>query len=261
MNVLLAENFSTDINPTGWYVSEKLDGVRAIWDGENLLSRNGKIFPAPPWFKDRLPKHTKLDGELWLGRKMFEQASSIIRSGSKDKGWNKLTYMVFDIPEISAAPVEMRWKTLTEVVNHSCFPQLKMLQQVKCDGFEQLMKLLDVVVDIGAEALMLRKPGSRYEPKRSSTLLKLKKFFDDEATVVGYTELLSAGQVVPGSVGAIECLTTKGVKFKVGTGFTLAQRKASAMPPIGSKITYKYQELSKTGVPRFPVYVGVRDYE
>lgn len=259
MNVLLAERFPETMDPTGWYMSEKLDGIRAIWDGNNLVSRNGNVFPAPSWFKDRLPKDVKLDGELWLGRKQFDETSSIIRSGSQDKGWNKISYMTFDIPDIKAGVVEERWDKLRVLIRKVNNPQVQVLQQIKCENAAQLMKLLDVVITLGAEGLMLRKPKSYYEGKRSSTLLKLKRFYDAEAKVIGHEPLLSAGKIVPGAVGALNCINDKGIRFEVGTGFTMNQRYN--MPAIGSTITYKYQELQKSGKPRFPVYVGVRDYE
>lgn len=258
MSVLLSEKYTSDIDPTGYYMSEKLDGIRAIWDGENLVSRNGNIFGAPQWFKDILPSN-KLDGELFLGRKRFEQTSSIIRSGSMDKGWKNISFMTFDIPDPKAGKVEARWAKLQSIVNGVNHPQLQFLQQIKCTGFNQLMHLLDAVIELGAEGLMLRKPGSTYEGKKSSTLLKLKRFLDAEAVVIGYTTLISAGVPVPGAMGALECVLPNGIDFKVGTGFSDIQRKNP--PKIGSTITFKYQELSAIGKPRFPVYVGVRDYE
>lgn len=259
MSVLLSENYTPDIDPIGYYISEKLDGIRAIWNGENLVSRNGNVFPAPQWFKDIFPKDVKLDGELWLGRKQFEQTSSIIRSGSMDKGWNKVSFMTFDIPDPKAGLVEERWDKLRVVVRKTNHPQLQLVQQIKCEGMAQLMKLLDIVTSLGSEGLMLRKPKSRYEPKRSSTLLKLKKFLDAEAKVTGHVALVSGGIEMPGVMGALECKLPNGIDFKVGTGFNDIQRRNP--PAIGSTITFKYQELGVNGKPRFPVYIGVRDYE
>ena len=77
--LLLAENWTDGTDPTGWWMSEKLDGLRAYWDGEGFVSRLGNRFAAPPWFVEHLPANT-LDGELWLGRKLFQRATSIVRS-------------------------------------------------------------------------------------------------------------------------------------------------------------------------------------
>ena len=75
-------------DPTGWWISEKLDGVRAIWDGKSLWSRNGRLWAAPSWFtncsylrtNEVLPVSIPLDGELWIDRGLFELTSSICRS-------------------------------------------------------------------------------------------------------------------------------------------------------------------------------------
>ena len=79
--VLLAHKWETDHDPTGWWMSEKLDGIRAYWDGETFVSRLGNRFFAPDWFVADLPADT-LDGELWVGRKMFQKTTSIVRSGA-----------------------------------------------------------------------------------------------------------------------------------------------------------------------------------
>ncbi len=100
---------------------------------------------------------------------------------------------------------------------------------------------------------MLRQPESRYEVGRSLTLLKVKSFHDAEARVLEH--LKGAGRH-KGRLGALLVELPNGTQFSVGTGFSDAER--SAPPPIGSLITFRYQELSDGGVPRFPSYVGVR---
>jgi DNA ligase len=100
---------------------------------------------------------------------------------------------------------------------------------------------------------MLRQPGSAYEAGRSSTLLKVKTFRDAEATVIGHQA--GAGKH-KGRLGALLVRLADGTEFAVGTGFTDKER--GAPPPVGSIITFRYQELSNAGVPRFPSYVGVR---
>ena len=79
--VLLAETYEKvpAFDPSGWWISEKLDGVRAYWNGQNFYSRNGLLFDAPAWFKVGLPKDTHLDGELWCGREQFERCVGIIK--------------------------------------------------------------------------------------------------------------------------------------------------------------------------------------
>jgi len=100
---------------------------------------------------------------------------------------------------------------------------------------------------------MLRMPASKYVAGRSSTLLKVKSFHDAEARVVGHVP--GAGRH-KGRLGALEVETAEGTRFSVGTGFSDAER--SAPPPLGAVITFRYQELSTGGVPRFPSFVAVR---
>ena len=106
---------------------------------------------------------------------------------------------------------------------------------------------------LGGEGLMLRQPGSKYEAGRSSTLLKIKSFRDADAVVLGH----QAGEGRhKGRLGALLVRLPSGIEFAVGTGFSDKER--SAPPPVGATITFRYQELSDGGVPRFPSYVGVR---
>lgn len=259
---LLAKKYSTDIDPTGFHLSEKIDGIRALWDGKNLISRNGNILPSPTWFSEGFPLNIPMDGELFLGRQKFNETSSIVRSGSKDKGWNQIVYLTFDIPHTDAGVVEERWDALRKLVGHVSKPNLQFVPQTVCKGRDHLFQLLDLVTAQGSEGLMLRRPKSHYVRSRSDSLLKVKKFLDGEAIVTGYqeSEINTEGKKhLIGSMGALLCNTMDGVPFKVGTGFSDAQRLDP--PKIGSMITVKYQELSEDGVPRFPVFVGARDYE
>jgi DNA ligase-1 len=100
---------------------------------------------------------------------------------------------------------------------------------------------------------MMRQPGSNYEIGRSWTLRKVKTFHDAEARVTAHVR--GAGRH-DGRLGSLQCEMPDGTVFNVGTGLSDAERNAP--PPIGSIVTYRYQELSNDGVPRFPSYIGVR---
>lgn len=261
MPVLLAKVYDPEKhNPTGYFVSEKLDGLRAVWNGKNLVSRNDNVFPSPPWFTEGFPKNIPLDGELWLRRGALEETSSIVRSG-KDKGWQHLKYLLFDIPEPRAGLVEARWDGLQKLVKHIGKDYVQYVPQTLCTGKEQLEQLHELVIKQGGEGLMLRKPKSLYEAKRSSTLLKVKKYYDDEAIVAGYeeSEIETLGKAhLIGSMGALIC-DWKGHKIKVGTGFTDDDRLHP--PKIGTRITFRYLKITDKGVPYAPVYAGVRHDE
>jgi DNA ligase-1 len=249
--VLLAHVWGEEYDPTGWWMSEKLDGVRAYWDGKQFLSRKNNIFYAPDWFTAGLPAHP-LDGELWIARKQFDRTSGIVRRQDKPEVWKEIKYLVFDAPE-ARGPFEDRMKLLTDLAASWKAKFAAFHAHVACTGLDHLFAELDRVTSQGGEGLMLRKPGSHYERTRSMTLLKVKKFLDAEAIVTGY----EAGKGRhKGRVGALRARFGNGVVFEVGTG--LKDRERENPPAVGSIITVKYQELTKDGMPRFPVYVGQR---
>lgn len=250
--VLLAHRWENDVDLTGWWLSEKLDGVRAWWDGEKLLSRLGNVFLAPDSWRAPLPS-TPLDGELWIGRGLFQRTVSVVRRADRaEEAWAEVRYLVFDAPAIEA-PFEERQERLREMVEEAGAPHVDLVGQRRCEGLDDLRAELDRIEAAGGEGLMLRQPGSAYEAGRSTTLFKVKSFRDDEARVVGHTD--GRGRHA-GRVGALEVETPDGVRFKVGTGLSDAQRESP--PPVGAVITYRYQELTNDGVPRFPSFVGVR---
>lgn len=240
------------VDPTGWWVSEKLDGVRAFWDGKGALwSRLGKRFEkAPAWFLAQLPQGLALDGELYLGRKAFNDTIRAIKGSA---GWASVRYMVFDAPDVGGI-VEARWVAAAHAIRQSGVASI--VRQGRCISPAHLGVMLREVEAKGGEGLMLRQAGSLYERRRSRTLLKVKSFFDVEARVVGY--IPGKGKHA-GRLGALECELPDHVRVDVGTGFSDAQREAP--PRVGAIITIRYQELTPAGVPRFPVFVSERNYE
>jgi len=249
--VLLAHVWTDEYDPTNWWMSEKLDGVRAYWDGKQFLSRRNNIFYAPEWFTEGMPAHP-LDGELWLARKQFDRTSGIVRRQDKPEIWKELKYLVFDAPD-ARGPFEDRMKFLADGVASWKTKFIAIHEHGVCTGFDHLLTELDRVTELGGEGLMLRKPGSHYERTRSTTLLKVKKFLDAEAVVLGYEAGLGRHK---GRVGALTARLGNGKEFKVGTG--LKDKERENPPAVGSIINVKYQELTKDGIPRFPVYVGLR---
>ena len=249
--VLLAHKWETDHDPTGWWMSEKLDGIRAYWDGEGFISRLGNKFYAPDWFIADLPADT-LDGELWVGRKQFQRTTSIVRSGAQSDEWKQVTYVVFDAPEAKGG-FEDRIAHIEKVMKRAAPPHARALEHVVCRGMDHLREELVRVETLGGEGLMLRQPKSLYAVGRSNTLLKVKTFHDAEATVIGHAPGTGKHK---GRLGALVAQLPDGTTFNVGTGFSDAEREAP--PAIGAIITFRYQELSNDGVPRFPSYVGER---
>ncbi|CAG8679018.1 26549_t:CDS:2 [Dentiscutata erythropus] len=242
-NLLLAHSWKEDeVDPTGWWISEKLDGVRAFWCGKRgvFLSRLGKVYAAPAWFTKGLPRDIDLDGELFGGRGKFQSTVSIVKAGVEE--WKKITYKVFDVPSYSDVPFEDRMAYIEDLVEKK-----KYCKSAK-DIFDELKK----VETAGGEGLMIRKPKSEYACGRSNTLLKVKSFYDGEALVEGYEP--GKGKYT-GMTGALKCVMACGKKFKVGSGLSDKERRKP--PKIGSIIVYRCQELSDSGSPRFPTFVGV----
>jgi DNA ligase-1 len=246
--ILLAHRWEAE-DLTGWWLSEKLDGVRAYWDGSRFLSRLGNEFFAPEWFTQKLPK-TVLDGELWGGRKQFQRTVGIVKRQDRSPLWKDLLFVVFDAPTHDGV-FEDRLAHCESLLDASEYARFH--EHHQCRGHDHLKEELARVEALGGEGLMARRPKSRYEVGRSSSLLKVKSFKDAEARVLGHAA--GAGRH-KGRLGALEVELEDGTRFNVGTGFSDAEREDP--PPIGSIITFRYQELSDGGVPRFPSYVGIR---
>lgn len=249
--LLLAHPWDNATDLSGWWMSEKLDGVRAWWDGRRFLSRQGNVYHAPAWFTAGLP-NVPLDGELWLARKAFQRTVSIVRRHDQSDHWRQITFVAFDAPA-AAGSFEQRQVALVDMFNQSFLPYARVLEQERCVGLTHLRSELARIESLGGEGLMLREPGSHYEAGRSNTLLKLKSFHDAEGRVVDH--LPGKGRHA-GRLGAVVVELPGGLTFSVGTGFTDAQRRNP--PPVGSIVTFRYQELTDRGVPRFPSFVRVR---
>lgn len=253
--VMLAKPFKEAEDYTGWWMSEKLDGMRAYWTGSGLFSRNGKPIHAPRWFTDALPRMA-LDGELMTGRGQFNETISIVRKQSPvDTEWRRITFHVFDAP-MQPGSCEQRWADVQAAV--AGIPFVSPVEQVRCASPRHLAETRATVARLGGEGVMLRAPRSAYEHRRSGQLLKVKSFQDAEARITGY--LPGEGKHA-GRLGAYEAVLLSGprTKFGVGTGMTDAERQRPL--PIGTVITIKFFELTPDGVPRFPSFVAARDYE
>ncbi len=232
-------------------MSEKLDGVRAYWTGSVFLSRLGNLFDAPDWFVAGLP-NVPLDGELWLDRKKFQRTISIVRRQDKSDHWKEVRFVVFDAPKLEKG-FEARLKFVRECLTQNQPWYAQAHEHEQCQGLDHLRQELARLEALGGEGLMLRQAGSKYESGRSSTLLKVKNCHDSAARVRKHQE--GAGRH-KGRLGALLVELEDGTTFSVGTGFADAER--AHPPPVGSLITFRYQELSEGGVPRFPSYVGIR---
>lgn len=250
--LLLARDGTLDVDPAGWLVSEKYDGVRALWDGRGLRFRSGITIPAPAWFTAALP-NVPLDGELWLGRGRFEAlAGAVRRQQPRDDEWRAISYRVFELP---GAPGDFasRVARLEGVVARSGCAQLVAVEQQALPDRAALRRRFDEVVASGGEGLVLHRADAPYETGRSGALLKLKLVQDADAVVVAHVP--GQGRHA-GRLGALRVRGEHGGLFSIGTGFADADR--AAPPPIGSTVTYTYRGTTAGGTPRFASFLRVR---
>lgn len=293
----LSKKLNISAPPIGWWASEKWDGIRALWDGEKMISRGSgvgkpKVYTyVPEWFKNTLPPGIPLDGEIWIGRGLFQKTSrlSTVKPGKSytaeqiENIWAgdtdpPVVFKVFDVPN-DPRPFERRMAFLQTVVKDrkvcwnkleypgkKLFP-LQFTEQVKIKTMEQLVNLYTKLTSEGAEGIMLRASGSPYQTKRSKYMLKYKIKEDAECIL---REYIPGDGKYTGMLGSLKCeLMTdgkpNGVFTQIGTGLNDAQRENYNNPnsaefmPIGSVISFSYMEMTREGVPRHPVYRGIRD--
>lgn len=251
--VLLARVADPDIDPTGYLVSEKFDGVRALWNGRVLRSRTGQVLSAPADFLARLPAE-HLDGELWLGRGRFDEVSALVRRRRPEPGaWRDVRYLIFELPR-AGGRFDDRAERIRKIVADSGWPQLHAIEQVRLDNSETLKLALQHVIEGGGEGLMLHLADAPNIGGRSNVLLKYKPIHEDEALVIGYTP--GQGRLA-GRLGALQVRNADGAVFLVGAGFTDAQRLSP--PPLGSRIIYSSRGQTSHGLPRFTSFMRMSD--
>ena len=237
-----------DQNISGWVMSEKLDGIRAYWNGKNLISRGGKIIHAPKWFTKDYPPF-EIDGELWSKRGDFENISSIVRDKTPSQKWHEIKHYIFEVPHAKGGLFERLAKVKPYEGKY-----IRIISQQYVKNKKDLKKFLKHIEKLGGEGVVVRDPNVPYIDKRTSKALKVKSFSDTECKVV---KILKGKGKYSARMGSIECKLQNGTLFKIGSGFSNKQR---ANPPsIGSLITFKYKEMTKYGKPRFPVFLRVRE--
>lgn len=243
--LFLLKKYSEDINVTSWYMSEKLDGVRAYWDGEKLISRSGKVFAVPTFFTKEFPKH-KLDGELWSKRGDFSNVSSIVNRKKPHNGWKNLTYNIFEVPDAKG-------NLLQRLNNVKTAKYLKIIKQIKVIDKKHLDEFLKNIEKKGGEGVVVRDGSLKYYIGRNNNALKVKSYIDEECEVIGHND----GQgKYESMLGSVSCRMKNMQVIKIGSGLNNQQRIEP--PKIGAIITFKYYGLTSKGKPRFPVFLRLR---
>ena len=245
-------NSYNDQNIQGWVMSEKLDGIRAYWDGKNLLTRQNKIINAPKYFTKNLPPF-ELDGELWSKRGDFENIQSIVLDKTPTKKWSEIKYMIFEVPHAKGDFLQRLQKARVHVEKNNLL-HVEIIEQKVCNSKEELEYFKKSVVSKGGEGVMLKDASKEYFDGRSDYLLKVKEADDMEAKVIGYKE--GKGKF-RGMTGSLHVELESGVKFFIGSGFSDKVRKNP--PKIGSTVTFKYYGFTKLGKPKFASFLRVRE--
>lgn len=258
-DLFLLKTYDGSQDVIGWVMSEKMDGVRGIWNGKQLMSRGGNVLHAPKWFVRDFPPFA-LDGELWTKRADFENITSIVRRKKPDERWAQVSYNVFEVPHQAGGLLD-RLAVLGAYLQQHPSNHLKIIPQTKVGSKSQLQQFLALISAAGGEGAVVRNPLTPYQTGRLSSALKVKKYLDSECIV---RAILPGKGKYAGKMGSISCAMTgeiagvieSGHVLKIGSGFSDAMR--TQPPPIGSIITFKYYGLTAKGKPRFPVFLRIR---
>jgi len=235
----------------GWLMSEKLDGVRGYWDGTRLWSKQGHLLQPPAEFTSGWPAFP-LEGELWGGRGTFAATAATLRRSPGNSGWLQLQFAIFDAPAV-AGPFRSRLAALEAWLAVHPASHAFVIPQRPVANRAALLAELRRIEAGGGEGLVVRDPAAPYAAGRRPEILKVKSSLDGEALVVGH--LPGTGRL-DGMLGALLVELPDGTRFRVGSGFSDAERRAP--PPLGAAITFRYFGLYSSGIPKFPVFVRVR---
>ncbi len=242
-------------NVIGWVMSEKLDGIRAYWDGQALWTRGGVKLAPPESFTNKFPPFA-LDGELWTRRGDYERIQSIVMDRQASEAWREVSYQIFEVPDQPGGLLE-RLNTLKEYLTLQPLPQVRIIAQHPITNLASLQDFEAHVLAQGGEGLVLKDPAQPYQTGRLAHALKRKPSQDDECLITGFT----AGKgKYSGQVGALRCdwVDAHGVTrpLKIGSGLNDALRQFP--PAIGQRVTFSHQGLTAKGLPRHPVFMRIR---
>lgn len=264
--------------------SPKLDGVRALVIDGVVMSRSMKPIPnrhVQFLFGDA--QFNGLDGELIVGEPTSKTVFRDTMSGvMSEHGKPSVRFYVFDVTTLQAAPFDLRNVTMRERVVLRGPAHVRAVPQKLIENALQLSVFETQMLEAGYEGVMLRHPQGPYKQGRSTVnegyLLKLKRFADSEAEILGAVELLTntnerkadgrrsshkAGRHGAGVLGALQVRDIhSGVEFEIGSGFSADDRAvlwSAAHKLAGRIIKYKFFDNGSKDKPRFPVFLGFRD--
>lgn len=245
------QTYTQDDNVTGWFMSEKLDGIRGYWDGKQLLSKNGNPLNPPKWFIKNFPSFA-LDGELWSKRGEFEKIQSIVLTHIPSQKWKALSYNIFEVPNAKGDFTNRLQKAKEWFKDHPN-SYIKIIKQTPIQNKKHLEEFLQNIVEKNGEGVIVKNPDAPYEKGRSTDILKVKKTYDMEGRVIAHNLRDN------GTLKSLVVELSTGVRFNLGTGFSHKERKNP--PKVGELVTFKYYGFTKNGKPKFASFLRVRQKE
>ena len=249
--LMLPQVYTQQVDVSGWLMSEKLDGVRGYWNGEQLLSKNGNTFYPPAAFIRDLPPFP-VEGELWGGRGTFEQTASIVKKQQSHDGWLRLKFALFDVPQAPGGFTARLTKAKNWFAAHPSRYAF-VIPQVPVRDHAHLQQELHRIEELGGEGLIVRMPEALYAGGRSPEILKVKNYQDAEATVVAHLPGKGRNE---GRLGSLLVALDDGTQFKIGSGFSDTERQSP--PPIGTVVTFKFYGKYQSGIPKFSSFMRIR---
>jgi DNA ligase-1 len=239
-------------NISGWYISEKLDGIRGYWDGKKLYTKNGNEIITPYNFTKNFPPF-ELDGELWSKRDDFEFIQSTVLDKTPSNSWDKITYNIFEVPN-AKSDFKTRLSKAKKWFEKHPNKNVNIIKQTVCKNEQHLLEYLDEIVKLKGEGVIVKDASKEYHTGRSSYILKVKKVYDMEGVVVGYN--YKRGTKI---LKSLKVKLDNGVVFNLGGGFSDKDRLKP--PKIGEMVTFKYYGFTKNGKPKFASFLRVRNIE
>ncbi|MCE3046734.1 DNA ligase [Helicobacter kayseriensis] len=251
--ILLLDHFNPRLieeNPQNYLWSEKLDGVRAYWDGQALYSRSGKKLNPPIFFIQNFPPFP-IDGELWSKRGEFEKILSITQSKQDSSRWRELKFYIFEVPHQTGGLLE-RLQVLQDYLSLHSSPFIRIIPQTQVTSLKELQQTLQEITKLGGEGIVVRNKTTPYYTGRKKDSMKLKSYQDRECKIIQY---IKGNGKLQEMMGSFLCQDNEKI-IKIGSGMDEKFRKDP--PPIGTIITYKFFGLTQKGNPRFPTFLRIR---
>lgn len=244
--------YHSDVDPSGYWVRERLRGVRAYWTGQRLLDGDGATLTVPDGFTRGFPP-IPMDGQLWMGRGSFGRLLAVVHRRVPDPTqWRSLYFMALDLPD-HQGPFNQRLRTLRRRVREARAPHLRVPPHARIRTRDELNKELALILKAGGAGLILHRDAALYHHPVKDDLLMMRSYRHAQAKVVAVIHRAGPGDT---SMTGLLLRGKGGRRLRLMKGFSAAQRRRP--PPIGSIVEYKFYGYNHDGKPRFMSFLRVR---